>query len=496
MPETLALLKHKLEQPYYKKLLGAYWKTALQDKTKAPLLKALQQDVAENKAGAIEKAVAELPVLKQNLRSGACNGLENSIVEKLSVVDATALDTTSLKAHIATLTTAIDTVPRHRAQLVELQVSAANHLRVLHAAAKLQTVLEASAAVKQLAESAISAAAPGQDATASGQDRNAEDVDSMACLSALSTAIAECKGTAVLEDEATKESLAATMACLSQMLVARGEVKFASGQDAASGQDDAGAAFGQDGADAELEALTSCLESGLAVLTGDDDATKGVGAVVSLFSALLPIKAAAVKASGRGNAKDGRARAGELRRALAAAPSCDDAPTARLRKAAEEMVEDARNVLAECDQARLKVSEQEVVEACARLEPIANGKEEGRSWKEDLDHDAGMEDVMEVAAATLFKQSVDELRKLTSALEASLKKHKKLQEETGQDAASGQDAAPGQDAASGQGSAAIDAAKKMLQAAKVTKSEGLLLKLTEKFTATDRKDSNGFALCA
>eukprot|EP00972_Heterocapsa_arctica_P031034 4565981-Heterocapsa_arctica.AAC.1 len=56
-------------------MLGAYWRTALQDKTKAPLLATLQKDLAENKEGVLNKAVAELPTLKQNLRPGACKRL-------------------------------------------------------------------------------------------------------------------------------------------------------------------------------------------------------------------------------------------------------------------------------------------------------------------------------------------------------------------------------------------------------------------------------------
>eukprot|EP00972_Heterocapsa_arctica_P006287 921250-Heterocapsa_arctica.AAC.1 len=98
----------------------------------------------------------------------------------------------------------MDIMPRYRAQLMDLQVAAANQLHALDTAAKHQAVQEASTAVKQLAESA----------TASGQD----DDNTLAKLSALSTALDECKEGQVLNDDTIKVPLTETMACLGQML--------------------------------------------------------------------------------------------------------------------------------------------------------------------------------------------------------------------------------------------------------------------------------------
>eukprot|EP00972_Heterocapsa_arctica_P065787 9711206-Heterocapsa_arctica.AAC.1 len=103
----------------------------------------------------------------------------------------------------------MDIMPRYRPQLMELQVAAANQLHALDTAAKLQAVQEASIAVKQLAESA----------TASGQDDDKDYVNNtLATLSALSTALDECKGSQVPDDDTIKVPLTETMACLGQML--------------------------------------------------------------------------------------------------------------------------------------------------------------------------------------------------------------------------------------------------------------------------------------
>ena len=64
----------KFADPRGRKALAAYWRTSCQDKLYMPFLHELQSNFD------LEKAMAKLPILKQNLRPGACNGLEGDIV--------------------------------------------------------------------------------------------------------------------------------------------------------------------------------------------------------------------------------------------------------------------------------------------------------------------------------------------------------------------------------------------------------------------------------